>query len=386
MTPDSPQTLRLAFVGDVALAGDFLEATRPPAAPLTFPFLPLVPVLAGVDVMVANLEGPLGREGEPRPGVTSRIHNEREVLDWFKQFPAAICNLANNHLLDYGPTALLRTLRLLDDAGITHVGAGVDHAAASSLRVVEVGGTRLGLLGLTSAARHVGSVIAGASSPGCASLDDPAAALESVASSREKVDCLIVSLHWGHEYYHYPAPGQVDFSRRLVDAGATLVIGHHPHVQQGIEEYRHGLIAYSLGNLLLPELRLDDGRVQYRKPVTKQFAVLRVELTSRGLQNWCLLGGRCSRGYELQPYAGAARARFDAGMRALAQPLDRTDYPEFWAAYRTRREAELKRESLRDAVAKLWVTDWRTLLRTFSVADIRRNLRRLTGVVGIRKS
>ncbi len=383
MTPDSPQTIRLAFVGDVALAGEFVAAARPPAAPLTFPFLPLAPALAGADVLVANLEGPLSRTGPRRPDVTSHIHNEPAVLDWFRQFPVTVCNLANNHLLDFGPAALAETEEQLAAAGVPCFGTGPDAAAAGRLRIVTVGGRKLGFLGYTTDAPHVGSVLAGRGTPGCASLKDEAAVLASVAAAVPLVDTLIVNLHWGHEYYRYPTPEQTGFARALIDAGATLVIGHHPHVQQGVEEYGRGLIAYSLGNLLLPEFKLPGGRIQYRKPATKQFAILRVELGARGLRpGWSLLGGRCSRGYKLEPYTGAARARFDAEMRALAQPLGASDYPAFWAAYRQRRAAELKRESLRDALAKLWLADWRQLLRSVSAEDLRRNLRRLAGLAG----
>jgi poly-gamma-glutamate synthesis protein (capsule biosynthesis protein) len=64
----------------------------------------------------------------------------------------------------------------------------------------------------------------------------------------EHCDIVIISLHWGTENVHYPSPNQVKFARKLVDAGATIVLGHHPHVVQGIENYHNGLIAYSLGN------------------------------------------------------------------------------------------------------------------------------------------
>src|SRR5205814_2618322 len=73
-------------------------------------------------------------------------------------------------------------------------------------------------------------------------------ALEDAAELKKEVDCVVVSLHWGYEYVDYPSRGQQAFARRLVDAGAELVIGHHPHVVQGVEEYRGGLIAYSLGD------------------------------------------------------------------------------------------------------------------------------------------
>ena len=75
-----------------------------------------------------------------------------------------------------------------------------------------------------------------------------AIAMEDVVELRKQVDCVVVSLHWGYEYVEYPSPRQQAFARKLVRAGAQMVIGHHPHVVQGVERYQGGLIAYSLGN------------------------------------------------------------------------------------------------------------------------------------------
>src|SRR5262245_32581916 len=120
MSSDAPASVRLAFVGDVALAGQFLTAAQPAGAPLTYPFEQLGPLLQGTDILVLNLEGPLSHEGTPRQSVTTHLHNETSLLDWCRQFPACFCNLANNHMLDYGPEALSRTQRALAAKGMRY--------------------------------------------------------------------------------------------------------------------------------------------------------------------------------------------------------------------------------------------------------------------------
>jgi hypothetical protein len=191
------------------------------------------------------------------------------------------------------------------------------------------------------------------------------------------MDAVIVLLHWGHEYFNHPAPDQVSFCRELAKAGATLVVGHHPHVQQGCEAIGDALVSYSLGNLLLPEMRLTNGRLQYRKPVTKQFALLHVEIQPGRVVAWHLEGGRCDRSFNLIPYSGQSARRFTAAMTELSQPLGSADYAEFWRLYSINRSRALRREGLRDAAAKLFKSDFKTIWRTLSAADLKRNLRRL---------
>lgn len=73
---------------------------------------------------------------------------------------------------------------------------------------------------------------------------------EDILSTKELADIIIVSLHWGYERERYPLPSQRNLAHKIIDAGVDLIIGHHPHVLQGIEHYKDGFIAYSLGNFV----------------------------------------------------------------------------------------------------------------------------------------
>jgi len=85
---------------------------------------------------------------------------------------------------------------------------------------------------------------------------DPDQLVEAVSALKDEVDLIIVSLHWGTEYSDYPLEVQRETAHRLVDAGAKLVLGHHPHCLQGMEVYKDSLIAYSLGNFVYDKQRL----------------------------------------------------------------------------------------------------------------------------------
>jgi gamma-polyglutamate biosynthesis protein CapA len=156
-------------------------------------------------------------------------------------------SLANNHSGDYGLEALVDTFDLLEQAGIAVVGAGRTITEAQQMRVLDVNGLRVGIL----AANQIPptSFSAADDRPGHLFPDVDTLA-ELVAEGRHHADVVLVSCHWGIEYASYPSAAQHRLGRALAEAGAALVIGHHPHVIQGLEIGAHSLIAYSLGNFV----------------------------------------------------------------------------------------------------------------------------------------
>lgn len=379
MNQTDNRSVRVAIVGDLALGGEFIARARPKGGALTFPFDPLAESFQDVDLLIVNLEGPIGTDGVARAGRASLLYNDPEVLDWLGSFPNCVCTLANNHAMDYGAEALLRTRDLLTSRGIGVVGAGENKAEADRPLRLSVNGLSIGILGFTTDEPHVGSVLASDSAPGSCALPSEAEACGRVRDLAAKTGVVVTLLHWGHEYFHYPAPEQVHFSRALAAAGATLVVGHHPHVQQGVESIGRSLICYSLGNFFLPEMRAPSGRVQYRKPVTKHFQILHARLAQGRLSDWSMEGGRCNDCYQLIPASNTGQ---DSG--SAANPFIRlrdADYREFWVRYCRKRETSLQIQALREAGLKLWRSDKRLLVQTLSAKDMTRNLRRLGAVL-----
>jgi poly-gamma-glutamate synthesis protein (capsule biosynthesis protein) len=184
-----------------------------------------------------------------------------------------IVSIANNHIYDYGPRGLLDTISYLDSVGVRHVGAGRNSMEAHRPVIDTLRGREVAFLAYYGGGEAPG---AGRSSPGVARRD-LAEVCRDIRSLRDGASSryIVVILHWGTERATSPDRSQVAFAHALIDAGADAVVGHHPHVLQGIERYGRGVIAYSLGNFLFGgndrdtyntgifEIRLGDGGAGY---------------------------------------------------------------------------------------------------------------------------
>ena len=243
--------VELIATGDVMLGRGVADEPDPLAG--------VAPWLASADLALGNLECAIGQAGEPRPGP----YRLRAPLTAAAALSAAgfdLLGLANNHALDYGPEGLAETAGRLQKAGITPVGAGApaplrfgdrrDAAAAAQPVIREVDGVRLAFLAFNAVSDpedrpdEAGWTRAGW---------DQSQAAAVIAAARLEADAVIVSIHWGYEYDLRPDPSQRDAAQAMLDAGAALVIGHHPHVVQGTVAGPDGVVAYSLGNLVFDQ-------------------------------------------------------------------------------------------------------------------------------------
>ena len=239
-----PGGATLVFLGDVAL-GRSMEAQLARYGP-AYPWSGLGPLLGEADLAVANLEGVLTTQGKP----LDKSYLMRAHPQWGESLVKAgldLVTLANNHALDYGQAGLDETLATLEDLDLATVGAGETREAAHEPARVTLNGVRVAVLGY-AAARWNGS-------PDVPATDriawaEPDTVRAGVRAVRDEVDVVVVLLHAGTEYANDPTPDQVSVARAAIDAGAELVVGHHPHVTQTVERYGNGLIVYSLGDAL----------------------------------------------------------------------------------------------------------------------------------------
>ena len=153
---------------------------------------------------------------------------------------------------------------------MTAVGAGADETQAYAPRVVTVEGVEVAFVAFTDTfavpVRHRDLWGAGPQQPGTALLLDRDRVIGAVAEARRLADTraaglVVVSMHWGYEYVRHPAPPDRALALAVIEAGADIVVGHHPHVTQGVEVYRDRLILYSLGNLLFDSEKSPDRTV-----------------------------------------------------------------------------------------------------------------------------
>ena len=241
---------RLLFAGDVYLSDHVLEAYDAAGGIDGVLSQDYQAEIQAADFFMTNEEFPFSTRGTPAPDkqFTFRVHPEKVKL--MQEMGIDLVTLANNHALDYGRDAMLDTIDTLDHAGIRHVGAGKNLAEARKPDVVELNGRTFAFIGATRVYPEA-DWAAGTDSAGMFSAYDGGAQLaEEVKAAKQQADYVIAYVHWGIEREETPNEVQKSIAHRLVDAGADLVVGAHPHVLQGIEYYQGVPIAYSLGNFV----------------------------------------------------------------------------------------------------------------------------------------
>lgn len=211
------------------------------------------------DIVFANLETPFtaGTHGLNKKGKIVLKANPDSVSA-LTSAGIDIVSLSNNHMLDYYEKGLFDTMELLDQKGISHVGGGKNIEEAREPVIIERNGLKVGFLAYTDMAELIFagepylSFAAGPEKSGVVPRKYETIR-EDIQKVRDQVDLLAVSLHWGIEESFKIPPEQVEFAHSLIDDGADIILGHHPHQFQGIEMYKGKPIFYSLGNFLFDQ-------------------------------------------------------------------------------------------------------------------------------------
>lgn len=234
-------------------------------------------ILSKADIAFCNLESILGTSDNEKM-FPEKCYNFLAATPTVRALTTAgvdTVSLANNHAMDYNGKALSQTRLLLWKQGIYPFGAGKDSVQSHLPATFVVRGTTVAFLGYGIA--HSTWVWSGASRPGVSALD-PRRIRQDIRKARKGADLVVVSLHWGEEYNHYPSKRQIQLAHGLVEGGADIILGHHPHVLQGVEEYQGKVIAYSLGNLLFDQKKnAQDENILLRISLQRN-RVRRVEL------------------------------------------------------------------------------------------------------------
>jgi poly-gamma-glutamate capsule biosynthesis protein CapA/YwtB (metallophosphatase superfamily) len=243
--PEAPSAeLRIAAVGDIMLGGT--AAPEMQKYGYDYPFEQTKNILKQAQIVFGNLEGPLTDAGTAEAAKQYVFRSPPDkVAPALARAGFNVVSLANNHTLDYGSGGLEDTRAALDKAGIRHAGVGRNAIEARQPVYMMADGVTVAVLAYSLTFPE--EFWAGPDKPGTAFGHEKHVRAD-VATARQTADIVVVSFHWGQEGKTELRDYQTQLAHAAIDAGASAVLGHHPHVLQGVEQYKHGVILYSLGN------------------------------------------------------------------------------------------------------------------------------------------
>lgn len=230
--------------------------------------------MKSADIMMLNNEFPYSDAGMPTEDKQFTFRAEPSYVSYLNDLGVDIVSLANNHAYDYGEEAFLDTMSTLKSAGIPYVGAGVDEQEAMSPVYYIINDMKIAFVSATQIekAEYPDTKGAEENSPGVFRCWDGEKLLQVVAQAKENSDFVIVYVHWGTENEEEIDWAQDKQAPELVEAGADIIIGSHPHILQKIDVIKGVPVVYSLGNFWFNSKTVDTGMVK-------------IEVSKEGLQS-----------------------------------------------------------------------------------------------------
>jgi poly-gamma-glutamate synthesis protein (capsule biosynthesis protein) len=240
----------IIFVGDIMLSREVERKMKQNG--WDYPFSAVTDFLRSADAVFGNLETPIIAGQEVKTSETV-FRSDPEVAGALKRAGFSVLSFANNHAMNFGAEGIESTFKYLDNVGIKYVGAGNSEEEAYAPKYLEINGIKFGFLAFTDV-----DVLPSDSSiydvrPGVAVMN-VGRSIKAVREAKAHSDIVIVSMHSGTEYTDIPNLRQTTFAHAMIDEGADLIIGHHPHWVQSIEQYNGKYIFYSLGNFIFDQM------------------------------------------------------------------------------------------------------------------------------------
>jgi len=243
---DTNNLLLIGIAGDVMLGR--LVNEKISMTNYTYPWGNVLALLRKTDINIINLETTLTTSTKKVP----KVFNYKADPDKVQSLIEAkidVCNLANNHILDFSEEGLIETILTLDKAGIKHVGAGINKTGALKPVMIKRKNITVGIIGFTD------------NEPGWEAKDnksgtnyvkvgDIGKVKKEIEKLRDKVDVLVLTIHWGPNMRKRPTKEFQDFAHKVIDAGVDIYHGHSAHIFQGVEIYKKKLILYDTGDFV----------------------------------------------------------------------------------------------------------------------------------------
>lgn len=203
-----------------------------------FIFEKIVDVLSQGDIVFGNLETVLSDYGKKNSYESLILRGNPYFVDQLKNSNFKVINIANNHIQQHGNPPFYNTINILKQSKFKII--GIDNLQP---QIIESRGIKIGFFGYSLRPEENASKV-------LYSQGNKKKIISDINRIKKKVDYIIISLHWGDEYINIPSISQINFAHDIIDSGADVILGHHPHILQPVEKYRRGIIAYSLGNFV----------------------------------------------------------------------------------------------------------------------------------------
>ena len=336
-------SLTLLLIGDVMLGEDFIRFKQEEGVGYEYPFEKCKKVFGDANIVFGNLEGTLSKSG-PLREKGPNLYSPPDSISALKYLNFDVVSLGNNHINDFGTEGILETIEILRENEILSFGAGRNLNEANEEVIIDKNGFKLSFMGYTTDEKHVKSIIADVDAAGCVFYDFKKIK-EDIERLKSQSDIICISLHWGYEYYKYPSPEQIELAHQIIDNGAHIVIGHHPHIIQGFERYKHGIIFYSLGNFFFPNFCDQSGYMQkWREENNKSIiakSVINIVNNKAKIREVKILPAYMSEVYQVVILDGKGKEEAISEIEEISKEINRNDYESFWYNYHKKKVREL---------------------------------------------
>lgn len=252
---EEDEKVKMIAVGDIMLSRA-VEQKMIEYQDYKYPFLKIAEITSKADIVFGNLEtviisGRIIKSGE------MIFRTDPKSVEGLKFAGFNVLSLANNHIMNFGRIGLENTIKILDENNISHIGAGLNSGDIYKPAIKNIKGIKFVFFAFTYNfdQRESSGEIYGAADMSIEKMK------EIVRKARPENDIIIISMHAGTEYVISPNAQQKEFAHSAIDAGADLVIGHHPHTVQTVEKYKGKYIIYSLGNFVFDQMWSDETRL-----------------------------------------------------------------------------------------------------------------------------
>ncbi len=246
----STQEVKFTAVGDITLgdhpmcAGFGAYSRFKDESPI-FPFEKIQHIFQKADLSFGNLECAHSYVGLNKKDYHSiQMRGDPGHIQGLVEAGLDVVNVANNHTMQHGKEAFLDSIQALTAHDIKSCGASPQNHLIAEPSIIEANGISIAFLGYSLRPRQYFEY------EPLYTEGHEKGITNDIHKIRDEVDIVIVSMHWGDEFIQRPSPEEIRLARHIIDAGANLIIGHHPHVLRGIEKYNNGYIVYSLGNFV----------------------------------------------------------------------------------------------------------------------------------------